>query len=287
MLVVDILGVSEFSPGRFPDAPDEKAHTIIRNLYDTLRDVSRKNLLEAYHDATQYKDESLTLFSLGNLKLEERVLAESLFWAVCQRILKILRELPEVPEDLEGLQKALSDTYYCNFSMFQSVPDSWAIDQLFPIAPIHRLNEEPTRRAVLVDLTCDSDGKIDRFIDKRDVKDVLELHPWKNEPYMLGIFLVGAYQEILGDLHNLFGDTNTVHVSIAEGGGYHIDHVILGDTVNDVLDYVSYNREDLVSRMRRGTEAALRQKKITIEESRQFMKMYEDGIAGYTYFERE
>jgi arginine decarboxylase len=285
MLVVDILGVSEFSPGKFPETPQNNAPPVIRNLYDTLRDVSRKNLLEAYHDAIQYRDETLTLFSIGQLTLEARVTAESVFWAVCQKLLRIVRDLPEVPEELEGLEKALSDTYFCNFSMFQSVPDSWAIEQLFPIMPIHRLNEEPSRRAVLADMTCDSDGKIDRFIDRRDVKDVLELHPWRNEPYMLGIFLVGAYQEILGDLHNLFGDTNTVHVSLAEGGGYHVDHVVLGDTVTDVLNYVSFNRDELVARMRKATEFALRAKRMTIEESRQLMRMYEEGLTGYTYLE--
>ncbi len=285
MLVIDILGVSEFSPGKFPEMPPEGSPPIVRNLYDTLRDVSRKNILEAYHDAIQYRDEALTLFAIGQLSLEERVIAESVFWAICQRILKIVRDLPEVPDELEGLEKALSDTYFCNFSMFQSVPDSWAIEQLFPVVPIHRLNEEPSRRAVLADMTCDSDGKIDRFIDRRDVKDVLELHPWRNEPYLLGIFLVGAYQEILGDLHNLFGDTNTVHVSLAAGGGYHVDHVLLGDTVTDVLNYVSYNRDELVARMRQATEAALRAKRITIEESRHLMRMYEEGLTGYTYLE--
>ncbi len=285
VLVVEILGVSEFSPGKFPEGTGPDTPPVIRNLHETLRDVSRKNLLESYHDAIQYRDETLTLFSIGQLSLEERVTAESLFWAICQKLLRITRELPEVPEELETLERSLSDTYFCNFSMFQSVPDSWAIEQLFPIMPIHRLDEEPVRRAVLADVTCDSDGKIDRFIDRRDVKDVLELHPWKNEPYMLGIFLVGAYQEILGDLHNLFGDTNTVHVSLAEGGGYHVDHVVLGDTVTDVLNYVSFNRDDLVARMRRATEAALRSRRITIEEARQLMRMYEEGLAGYTYLE--
>ena len=163
-----------------------------------------------------------------------------------------------MPEELEALEKQLSDTYFCNFSVFQSLPDSWAIDQLFPIMPIHRLNEEPTRRAVLADITCDSDGKIDHFIDKRDVKDVLELHPLNDDDYYLGIFLVGAYQEILGDLHNLFGDTHAVQVSLAPNGGYLIDHVVEGDTVTEVLNYVSYNKDDLVAKLRKSTEVALR-----------------------------
>ncbi len=199
----------------------------------------------------------------------------------------MIRELPEVPEELEGLERSLSDTYFCNFSVFQSLPDSWAIDQLFPVLPIHRLNEEPTRRGVLADITCDSDGKIDRFIDRRDVKSVLELHALRDEDYYLGVFLVGAYQEILGDLHNLFGDTNTVHVTLGEGGVYHIDHVVTGDTVTDVLKYVSYDRDDLISSVRRFAEIALRARRITLEDSRHLLQVYEKGLAGYTYLERD
>jgi arginine decarboxylase len=170
--------------------------------------------------------------------------------------------------------------------MFQSLPDIWAIDQLFPIMPIHRLGEEPTRRAVLADITCDSDGKIDHFIDRRDVKSVLELHPVNGHDYYLGIFLIGAYQEILGDLHNLFGNTNTVHVSLAEGGGYQIEHVVTGDTVTDVLKYVSYSREELVARVRRFAELAVRANRMSLEETRSMLRMYEEGLAGYTYLER-
>jgi arginine decarboxylase len=180
----------------------------------------------------------------------------------------------------------LSDTYFCNFSVFQSAPDSWAIDQLFPVLPLHRHHEEPTRRAVLADITCDSDGKIDHFIDRRDVKHVLELHPVTGEDYYLGVFLVGAYQEILGDLHNLFGDTNTLHVSLSPDGGYQIEHVVAGDTVTEVLKYVCYDRDDLVARVRRATEAALRANRITLEDSRRLLRMYEEGLAGYTYLER-
>ena len=287
MVVMDVLGVSEFDVGKLPDKASEGAAPVVRNLGDTYREVSRKNLLESYHDALEYKEECLTLFSLGHLSLEDRVLAEEFFWGTCQKILRLLRELDEVPEDLEGLEKALSDTYFCNFSMFQSLPDSWAIDQLFPILPIHRLNEEPTRRAVLADITCDSDGKIDRFIDRRDVKNVLELHPLTGEDYYVGIFLTGAYQEILGDLHNLFGDTNTIHVMTAAEHGYHIEHVITGDTVTDVLKYVGYSKEDLVSRLRRSVEIALRAKRMTLDESRNLLRLYEDGLSGYTYLERD
>ncbi|HVX97498.1 MAG TPA: biosynthetic arginine decarboxylase [Polyangia bacterium] len=286
MLVMDILGVGEFDVGKAPEKLAKEANRTVRNLFETYKDISRKNLLESYHDALEYKEEALQLFNLGNLSLSERVVAEDIFWAICQRILKTLRELREVPEELEGLERALSDTYFCNFSMFQSLPDIWAIDQLFPIMPIHRLGEEPTRRAVLADITCDSDGKIDHFIDRRDVKSVLELHPVNGQDYYLGVFLIGAYQEILGDLHNLFGNTNTVHVSLAAGGGYQIEHVVTGDTVTDVLKYVSYAREDLVARVRRFTELAVRANRMTLDETRTMLRMYEEGLAGYTYLER-
>jgi arginine decarboxylase len=286
MLVVDILGVGEFDVGKAPDKLGKDTTRVVKNLFETYKEVSRKNVLESYHDALEYKEEALQLFNLGNLTLSQRVVAEDIFWAICQKLLKIVREMREVPEELEGLERALSDTYFCNFSMFQSLPDIWAIDQLFPIMPIHRLNDEPTRRAVLADITCDSDGKIDHFIDRRDVKSVLELHPVNGQDYYLGIFLIGAYQEILGDLHNLFGNTNTVHVSLAAGGGYQIEHVVTGDTVTDVLKYVSYSREELVARVRRFAELAVRANRMSLEETRSMLRMYEEGLAGYTYLER-
>ncbi len=287
VLVMNVLGVNEFV-AKVPDQVPIEVDPIVRNLYDCYRETSRKNFLEAYHDALEYKDECLTLFNLGHLSLEQRVLAENIFWALCQKVLRITREMDHAPEELVGLEKALSDTYFCNFSVFQSLPDSWAVDQLFPIVPIHRLNEEPSRRAVLADITCDSDGKLDRFIDLHDVKSVLELHPFEHgKDYHIGIFLVGAYQEILGDLHNLFGDTNTVHVALEDGGGYRIEHVYTGDTVTDALKYVAYTKEDLVARVRRFAEHALKAKRMTLEESRHLLKMYEDGLAGYTYLEAD
>ncbi|MBL9045357.1 MAG: biosynthetic arginine decarboxylase [Myxococcales bacterium] len=287
VLVVDVLGVSEFAVGKVPETLPEQTAQVVRHLFDSYRDVTRKNFLEIYHDAIEYKDECLTLFALGHLSLGDRVIAEDIFWALCQKVLRIIRDLPHVPEDLEGLEHALSDTYFCNFSMFQSLPDSWAVDQLFPIMPIHRLNEEPTRRGVLADITCDSDGKIDQFIDPREVKNVLELHPLTEGDYYIGMFMVGAYQEILGDLHNLFGDTNTVHVSCASGGGYHIEHVVTGDTVTDVLKYVGYSREEMTTRLRRAVEHALRHRRMTLEESRHLLRIYEQGLSGYTYLERD
>jgi arginine decarboxylase len=288
VLIFDVLGISEFSVGQIPRELPADVELPLRNLHETYREVSRKNLIESYHDAISARDECLTLFSFGHLSLEHRGLAESLFWAICQKILKITRTLDETPEELEGLERSLADTYFCNFSVFQSLPDSWAIDQLFPVLPIHRLNEEPSNRAVLADITCDSDGKIDHFIDRRDVKDVLELHPiTAGEPYYLGAFLVGAYQEILGDLHNLFGDTNTVHVSLDAEDDYRIDGVVNGDTVTDVLRYVRYDRDTLVARVRRAAEAALRAKRMTLEESRRLVRRYEEGLSGYTYLEQD
>ena len=286
MLVLDILGVSEFDTGKVPEKLADNAPPVVKNLVDAFREVNRKNFREVYHDSLEYKDECLTLFALGHLSLAERVLAEEAFWGVCQKILRIVRELKEVPEELEGLEKALADTYFCNFSMFQSLPDSWAIEQLFPILPIHRLEEEPVRRGILVDITCDSDGKIDNFIDRRDVKHVLELHPLREQPYHLGIFLVGAYQEILGDLHNLFGDTNTVIVSSSESG-YQIESVLPGDSVTSVLRYVSYSPEELMARVRRSAEEAIRSRKMTLEESRHLLRAFESGLSGYTYLERD
>ena len=194
-----------------------------------------------------------------------------------------MRTLDYVPEDLEGLEQQLADTYFCNFSVFHSLPDSWAVNQLFPILPIHRLKERPTRRGILADITCDSDGKIDRFIDLRDVKKTLELHPLNGEGYMLGAFLVGAYQEILGDLHNLFGDTNIVHVTLEENGEVDVTTVVKGDSVQEVLSFVEYSPADLLAQVRRDVELALRRNRISLEESASFLLFYETSLSSYTY----
>jgi arginine decarboxylase len=288
VLVIEVLGARELKPRAVPEQLPVHSSPVVENLFATFREVSRKNLLEAYHDGIDFKEECLSLFSLGHLPLDQRVLAENIYWALCHKILKLAKELDEMPEEIEHLERDLSDTYFCNFSVFQSLPDSWAIDHLFPVMPIHRLTEEPGRRGVLADITCDSDGKIDHFIDRRDVKDVLELHSFRpGEHYDLGIFLVGAYQEILGDLHNLFGDTNDVQVSIGPNGGYVVEGVDVGDTVTEVLKYVSYSKDDLVARLRRLTEAALRVGRLNFDESRKIVKFYEDGLSGYTYLERE
>jgi arginine decarboxylase len=190
-----------------------------------------------------------------------------------------------VPEDLQALDEQLADTYFCNFSLFQSIPDSWAIKQLFPVMPIHRLAKAPSSAAVLGDITCDSDGKIDQFIDRRDVKKTLPLHAFNGEPYYLGVFLVGAYQEILGDLHNLFGDTHAVHVSLDDTGTVKLDEVIKGDTVREVLDYVEFEEDRLVAKLRKDVEAAMREGRIDVEESGRLLRFYEEGLHGYTYLE--
>ncbi len=285
VLVVNVLGVTEFANFEVPESLDEDGEGLVANLFETYHGVKLKNLLESYHDAVEYKDQVLQLFNLGHLGLKERVTCEQLFWAICERILGIVRSLPHVPEELEGLEKTLSDTYFCNFSMFQSLPDAWAVDQLFPIMPIHRLNEEPVNRGILADITCDSDGKIDQFIDLRDVKKALELHPPDGGDYYLGIFLVGAYQEILGDMHNLFGDTNTVHVTLGENGAYFIDEVVAGDTVSEVLRYVDYSPSDLLKRLRSHVEAALRTGRITLDESKQLISRFQNGLSAYTYLD--
>ena len=286
ILVVDVLGINSLTP-KMPAACPEDAEPTVRRLWEAQEGLTRKNVLETYHDALDLKEEALQLFKLGHLSLTQRVMAENIFWVILDRTLKLAQDLPHVPEELQGLDRAMSDTYFCNFSLFQSLPDSWAVDQLFPVVPLQRLNEEPTRRAVLADITCDSDGQISQFIDPRDVKDALELHEVKpGDDYYIGIFLVGAYQEILGDLHNLFGDTNEVHVSVSPDG-YVIDHVVAGDSVEDVLRYVGYDRRELVHALRRQIERALREKRMTFEESKNLISYYEQGLSGYTYLERE
>jgi len=285
MLVFDVLGVSGFGEqDTAPEISDEMEQPLI-DLRETYKGLSTKNLLESFHDAQQALDQALNLFSLGYLPIEQRCLAENLYWAMCRRIKRLAADLEFFPEELEGLDAMLSDTYFCNFSIFQSMPDSWAIKQLFPIMPIHRLEEKPTRAAVLGDISCDSDGKIDQFIDRRDVKRTLPLHPFNGSEYYLGAFLIGAYQEILGDLHNLFGDTNAVHVSLNGNGEIILDNVIKGDTVREVLDYVQFRAESLLGQFRKDVEAALREGKIGYEESGRLLRFYEEGLNGYTYLE--
>ena len=283
ILVFDVLGVSRPCT-EVPADADQHENATIANMLEILRDLSVKNFQESYHDALQAKEEATNLFSLGYLDLKGRAIAEGLFWAICDRLLQVVRTLDYVPEELQGLERSLSETYYCNFSVFQSAPDHWAVKQLFPTMPIHRLNERPSRRATLADLTCDSDGKVDQFIDLRGVKDVLEVHPVRpGRPYYLAMFLVGAYQEILGDLHNLFGDTNAIHVAMDEDHGYRIERVIEGDSIAEVLSYVQYDKQDLVGRMRDRLVEAVSVGDVSSEEAALLMRRYEEGLAAYTY----
>ena len=285
VLVFNVLGVAGMGEADVPPEPPPDAEQPLIDLSETYRGLSSKNLLESYHDAQQALDQALNLFSLGYLSLEQRCIAENFYWAISRKIQRQARELEFFPEELEGIDAMLSDTYFCNFSLFQSMPDSWAIKQLFPLMPIHRLGEEPTRPAVLGDITCDSDGKVEAFIDRRDVKRTLQLHSFDGANYYLGAFLLGAYQEILGDLHNLFGDTNAVHVRLGGNGETILDSVIKGDTVHEVLKYVQFNSETLVTLLRRDVECALREGKVTYEESGALLKFYEEGLNGYTYLE--
>ena len=285
VLVFNVLGVSGFGNGAPPRPNGDDVEQPLIDLMDTYNNISTRNALEGYHDAQQALDMALNLFSGGYLPLDQRCQAETLYWAICVKLQRLVQQMEEVPEDLQGLDEALSSTYFCNFSLFQSIPDSWAIKQLFPVMPIHRLNERPTEHAVLGDITCDSDGKIDQFIDRRDVKRTLPLHQFNGDPYMLGVFLVGAYQEILGDLHNLFGDTHAVHVRLDGDGNVRLEALIKGDTVGEVLDYVEFDAETLMHRMRIAAESAVREGRIDLEQSGRILRFYEDGLHGYTYLE--
>ncbi|HTV51073.1 MAG TPA: biosynthetic arginine decarboxylase [Steroidobacteraceae bacterium] len=258
----------------------------VQDLFEAYRSVSERRLVECYHDALTAREQALQMFNLGLLSLEFRGVAERLFWATCAKIRDSCRRLPRVPEELDELEAILSDTYFCNFSVFQSLPDSWAIDQLFPIMPIHRLQERPTRTGVLADITCDSDGKIDRFVSQRDVKRTLELHELRaGEDYYLAAFLVGAYQETLGDLHNLFGDTHVVHIRLLEEGGWWIEEIVKGDTANRVLEYMEYDVAELYPALARDCERAIRDGRMTVAESQALKRFYEGELNGYAYLE--
>ncbi len=285
LLVFNILGVSNFGDERTPEKATDDMEQPLVDLIETYRSVTTRNALESYHDAQQALDMAINLFSGGYLSLEQRSQAENLYWAICVKLQKLVQQMDDTPEDLQNLDESMSDTYFCNFSLFQSIPDSWAIKQLFPVMPIHRLDERPTQHAVIGDITCDSDGKIDQFIDRRDVKKTLPLHAFNGEPYFLGVFLVGAYQEILGDLHNLYGDTHAVHVSLDDSDNIVVDEVVKGDTVREVLDYVEFDVERLISKFRADIEAAVREGRVNDGEMGAMLRFYEDGLQGYTYLE--
>lgn len=288
ILVFDVLGSNEIRKHMVPFSMDKKDSLLVKDLFYIYENVSHKNINEFYNDLIEKRNDTLQLFSFGGLSLEQRAKAEDLFWAISTKMTQIAKDNEEAEDIYWSLQKELSDTYFCNFSIFQSLPDSWAVKQVFPVMPIHRLNERPERRVTLADLTCDSDGKIDRFIDTETgtSQGYLEVHDLKkNEPYYMAAFLTGAYQEILGDLHNLFGDTDTVHVSIGENGTYSIDHMLSGDSVNEVLSYLDYQRPEMVEQLRKATEASIVKGSLTHTEARLLMRHYEEGLAGYTYLE--
>ena len=292
VLVFNVLGAARLDRFRVAGdaaqdyAGDEEIPQPVHDLFDAYGSVSERRLVECWHDAQQARDQVQQMFSLGYLSLEMRGLAERLYWATCARVRDCARRLSRLPEELEGLDAVLTDTYFCNVSIFQSLPDAWAIDQLFPIMPLHRLDERPERSAVLADITCDSDGKIDRFVSQRDIKRALELHePRPGEDYYLAAFLVGAYQETLGDLHNLFGDTHVVHIRLDQAHGWWIEEVLKGDTVSKVLAYMQYDTDELYPRFARDCERAMRDGRLSVAEGQALKRFYESELAGYTYLE--
>ncbi|MEY3026535.1 MAG: hypothetical protein RL136_57 [Planctomycetota bacterium] len=295
VLVFDVLGANRLDrftvPASLEDVSKDDSGQVPRpivDLFEAYNAITERRLLECYHDALQSRDEAMNLFSVGYLSLEHRALAERMFWATCAKVRDKAKSMPSVPEELRDLETNTSDTYFCNLSIFQSLPDIWAINQLFPIMPIHRLDERPNRKATIADMTCDSDGKIDRFVDDHDVKKWIELHDIKDgDEYFLGAFLVGAYQETLGDLHNLFGDTHVAHIRLDDNGNWWIDEIVEGDSVREVLSYVQYDVNRLSQAIRHECERAVRDRHMSVAESNALVRNYEAGLAGYTYLETE
>ncbi|WP_320005909.1 biosynthetic arginine decarboxylase [Maridesulfovibrio sp.] len=287
MLLFNVLDTARFEPEPLPEELPEETNIHIQHLFEALKSLNLRNIQESFNDALYYRDEIRQEFRGGKITFRERAMGENVFWEVVRRINVLIKDLPSLPQEIEGITHAISDIYYCNFSVFQSLPDAWAIGQLFPIMPVHRLNEKPTREGILADITCDCDGKIDRFIDSQGVKRTMPLHELKeHEEYYLGAFLVGAYQETLGDLHNLLGDTNIVTVKIKENGEFDFVGELEGDTVEDILSYVEYDTKYLLTRFRETAENAVRNKRITPTERREILEAYKNGLQGYTYFER-
>lgn len=287
VLLFNILDINKFENIEVPEELPPDSHEYLQNMYEIFKTVTVKNLQEVFHDAVYYHDEILSLFIHGDISLREKSISEQIFWLIIKEIAKLSEKLRYVPEELKNLNELLIDTYYGNFSIFQSLPDSWAIDQLFPIMPIHRLNEQPKNPAYIADVTCDCDGKIQKFVDLHDIKKSIYLHDLNNEPYILGAFIVGAYQETLGDLHNLFGDTNIVSVSLDENGNITYLRELTGDSVEDVLSYVEYDIKDLVNRFRSTAEKAVQISKISARERKDIMNKYNKILKSYTYLQKE
>jgi len=285
VLVFEVLEATSVPAWEDDEELMDTDHELVKELYHMWENLNQPRMIETWHDAQQIREEALDRFSLGLVDLETRAKVERLFWSIAREIHQMATETKHAPDEFKGLSKMLSDKYFCNFSLFQSLPDSWAIDQIFPIMPIHRLDEKPTRSATLQDITCDSDGKIDNFISTRNFSYYLPVHSLKGkDTYYIGVFLVGAYQEILGDLHNLFGDTNAVHVKVNKEG-YEIDQIIDGETVAEVLDYVQYNSKKLVRTVETWVTSSVKAGIISAEEGKEFLSNYRSGLYGYTYLE--
>ena len=285
VLVIDVLETASLPEMNEEYEPTPESHKLVKDLYEIWDNLNPRTMMEDWHDAEQIREEALDLFSHGMVDLQTRAEIERMYWSVCREVNSMAKTMKHLPEELKGLDKLLADKYFCNFSLFQSLPDSWAIDQLFPIVPLQRLDERPTRSATIQDITCDSDGKIANFVTNRHLSHILPVHTIKkNDPYYLGVFLVGAYQEILGDMHNLFGDTNAVHISVKDGK-YNIDQIFDGETVEEVLSYVQYNPKKLVRQLEIWVTKSVKAGKISLEEGKEFLSNYRSGLYGYTYLE--
>ena len=285
VLVLDVLGAASLPvmPEEFEAKPTD--HKLVKDLYEIWCNLTPKTMLEDWHDAEQIREDSFDLFAHGMINLKTRAEIEAMYWSVCHEINGLTRGMKHIPDELRGLDKLLADKYFCNFSLFQSLPDCWGIDQLFPIMPLQRLDERPSRNCTLQDITCDSDGKISNFVAGGTLSNVLPVHALrKSEPYYIGVFLVGAYQEILGDMHNLFGDTNAAHISVKDDT-YHIDQIIDGETVEEVLEYVQYNPKKLVRQIEQWVTKCVKEGKLSLEEGKEFLSNYRSGLYGYTYLE--
>lgn len=285
VLILDVLESAR--PARMPEdfEVSENDHQLVKDLTEIWDNINQRSVLEDWHDAEDIREQVLDLFRMGLLDLKTRAQAERLYWSITHEVSELAHHMKHVPDELRDIDKRTADKYYCNFSLFQSLPDAWGLDQLFPIMPIARLDERPTRSATLQDITCDSDGKVTAYINSGHQTGYLPLHPIrKGERYYIGVFLVGAYQEILGNMHNLFGDTNAVHLSVSRDG-YTIDKTIDGETVADVLEYVQYDPKRLVRRLETWVGKAVAEKKITVEEGKEFISNYRAGLYGYTYLE--
>ena len=288
VLIFEVLETTQLPEWDDEDDLPEDVHELVKDMFQLRNAVTSPQLIETWHDALQIREEALDLFGLGLLDLRNRALVERLFWSIARDVYSMAMDLKHPPEELKKIAKMLPDKYFCNFSLFQSLPDTWAIDQIFPIMPISHLDEKPTCNATLQDITCDSDGKIANFVSQQSINSHLAVHNLKNQkgPYYIGVFLVGAYQEILGDMHNLFGDTNAVHVSV-DNDGYEIEQIIDGETVAEVLDYVQYNPKKMVRSLETWVTASMKSGVITPEEGREFLSNYRSGLYGYTYLERD